>query len=91
MTSTEGETSSFCARPDWATAALIQNCTEAQLVELPAGKVPWTRPTEGALALLAEVDPVDIGYPFLRTLDFLPAINRRGRAMFACFLLMVGL
>lgn len=61
-----------------ATAALIQNCTEAQLVELPAGKVLWTRPTEGALALLAEVDPVDIGYPFPENTDFLPAINRRG-------------
>lgn len=53
-----------------ATSGLIQNCTQAQLIEMSSGKVLWTRPTGGALALLADVDPVDVGsrYPELSAL-----------------------
>lgn len=39
------------------TAVLVQDCRQATLIELPAGTPRWSRPTEGALALLRTDTP----------------------------------
>ena len=68
MTSTEGKTIQLCLQGRSSDRAI--QTAEAQLVELPAGKVLWTPADRGALALLAEVDRSISATPFLRTRTF---------------------
>jgi outer membrane protein assembly factor BamB len=44
-------------------SVLLQDCAHAELIELPSGKSLWTRPTQGALAVLDQLGPMNLGDP----------------------------
>ena len=44
-------------------SVLLQDCAHAELIELPSGQSLWTRPTQGALAVLDQLGPMNLGDP----------------------------